>query len=266
MLPRLLAPDRPDWRWARVADLSQFSNTQATARLRSEDEATRRAYMFRRALDRGTPDDFPDLHAAHHVFHTRPHARFFLEGMLLAGADNERIASVSADVDAVSVVQAYHDLFFAVRPYLKKPAWVVASVFQGPVYRTHAMDRSGIMLRVAWILGPQAFETMVCRGNATELDRNQIRTMVETILHSQLAEVAFSAATRQDLPDWITAFLAKVDDAKAPGSSDAEVSGHVVSFLDGLALSVADPTDTRNLNLPAREARAIAIPEVATNA
>lgn len=257
MLPRLLAPDRPDWRWARVADLSQYSVTQAVARLQSEDEIVQRAYKFRCSLDRGTPDDDPEFHAAHYIFHSLPNERFYIEGMLIGGADNERIIR-SLPFDDQDVVQAYHDLFFAVRPYRDRPAWVASAVFDGPVYRAHHADRKGVAIRLAWMLGPELFETVTCIGTTSEAQRQHLREMIDSVLHSQVAELSLSACSRHDLPDWIGSFLTKADEARKAGGSD-DYQEALGSFLDGISMSVADPTANRNLNLPAREPRAVEI-------
>ena len=231
--------------------------TQAVARLQSEDELTRRAYRFRCSLDRGTPDDDASYHAAHYLFHSMPNERFYIEGMLLAGADNTRITK-SLPFDGEDVVQAYHDLFFCVRPYRDKPAWVYSAVFNGPVYRTHQADRNGVALRLAWMLGPDLFEAMNCAGMTTEAERQRMREMIDSVLHSQVAELALSACSRHDLPDWIGAFITKADEARKAGGSD-DYQEALSTFLDGVSLSVADPTATSNLNLPAREPRAIEV-------
>ncbi len=85
-MSRLLAPDRPDWRWARVADLSRYSDMQALSRLKEEDETTQAAFKFKRSLDRGMGAAYPEFDAAHELFMNQPQDRTFMEILLLSGA------------------------------------------------------------------------------------------------------------------------------------------------------------------------------------
>ena len=259
MLPRLLAPDRPDWRWVRVVELSGYANAQAVARLQSEDRQTRKLYAFKRALDRGASDTYAVYHAAHYLHNSLPEQRFILEGMLLAGADNPRVAQQLALGDqGLEVVQAYHDTFFEVRPYLDKPAWITAAVLEGPSYRAHQHDRKGLTLRLAWLLGLQVFEELMFRAGRSTEAQSVICELVEGIMHSHVAELAFSAGSRSELPEWVGGFLGRVEDQRRKGGAGGDDYAEAISsFLGGMGLSVADPTDERNLSLPAREPRAV---------
>lgn len=263
MLPRLLAPDRPDWRWTRAVELAQYSNTQAAVRLQSEDPGVRRAFGYKRALDRGTPEDFGPEHAAHYLYTSDPRRRYFIEGLILGreGSD-ERIAEF-AGVPISDIILAYHDLFFAIRPFLDSPGWIAAAVFDGMPYRTHPGDIRGIHHRLAWLLGHNAFRQLV-NGRVDFDSRSEFNAVIADVLRSNVLELSLTVAARHESPDWLRAFTElanKEMDAEVGGDSSFEEAAG--QFLDSLGISVADPTDASNLELPAREPRAITTsPEV----
>jgi len=251
---RLLAPDRPDWRWARVAELSQYSTTAALARLQQEDEVTRRAFEFRRALDRGLmPGEFKKHEAAYELFMNRPEMRLQLEGFLIAGEKDDPIAY---DIYSTpEVVELYHDLFFWVRSGLDRPIWLNSAVFGGlPHTNTHLGDTRGTALRMAYKLGPVAFREMLGAGLSSETTVQQMKSMVHEVLMTQVAMMSFSAGTHRELPEWVGRLMDQKDSGASSGNNDMDRAIDV--FFEDLSISVADPTDERNLNLPAREERA----------
>jgi len=252
-MARLLAPDRPDWRWARVAELSEYSNTAALARLQEEDEPTRLAYEFRRSLDRGCGDKYPLHDAAHELFMSRRDLRIQVEGLIIAGADDEHTAYATMTPDP-KVIETYHDLFFWVRPGLDRPAWLNSVVFGGlPQMNAHPNDVSGTVLRLARKIGHVAFTELINGGLCSDMTVTDLRRMTQEVLLTQLATLSFGAGAGRDMPEWTARMLEIGPDASRGGSDGFEKA--IDTFFDELAISVADPTDERNLSLPAREPR-----------
>lgn len=250
---RLLAPDRPDWRWARVADLSQYSTTAALARLQDDDALTRRAYEFRRALDRGfVPAEYREIEAAYDIFMNRPDMRMQVEGLLIAGADDETIAYQAFSPS--KVIELYHELFFWVRPGLNRSAWLNSAVFGGlPQMNAHMGDLRGTVLRLAMKIGAHAFLEMISAGLSTDTTTQQLKAMVNEVLMTQVAMMSFSASRSHELPEWVGKLMDQKDSGQGAGNSDMDRA--IDAFFDGLGISVADPTEQRNLELDAREER-----------
>jgi hypothetical protein len=251
-MPELLAPDRVDWRWARVLELTQYSDTEALPRLRHEDEVTRRAFRFKRMFDKGLGDEFPEMHAAHHIYINQPHYKDILEVLLLSGASDEKILDY-VWAKSCGVITSYHDLFFAVRPGLSKPGWICASVFGGmPHQSVHHLDRHGIMLRMAWYGGLSVVEDMLKGGILSADVQDKLRSVMKDALLRNAAETALTLNNNSEqAPD-----LLRITMDMPSANSDKDVSPLeevVDDFLGGLTLTVADPTDKRNLSLPAKE-------------
>jgi hypothetical protein len=251
-VPELLAPDRVDWRWARIVELSQYSDTEALPRLKKEDEVTRRAFKFKRAFDKGLGDDYPEFNAAHYIYVNKHHTRHILEALLLAGASNSKILEyVWADVE--DVIQAYHDLFFCVRAGLNKPAWICSTVFGGlPHQNVHQLDKHGIFLRLAWYGGLTVAEELIRGGTLTEEVRMQLRDVMKDALLRSATETALTLTSRSDqAPELLRITLdSSEEDA---GAKIGEYERAVADFMGDLSITVANPKDERNLSLPARE-------------
>lgn len=256
MRSSLLLPDRPDWRWARAAELSQLSLSEASARLQSEDKETRLAYRFKRAFDHGEIDRYPMHHAAYQLYLENGMSRLFLEGMLLGGADNEAIMENAPFCDE-QILEVFHDLFFCVRPYRTKSSWVVSYVIRGSLNSTNMHDRSGMSLRLAWLLGADVFSQMMMRGRLGEAGRSSVRDMVKDISYSQLAEFALSANSRHEAPEGLRMLIEWKHEAGSSGGSDDKMSDAISTFLGDMGITVADPTEASNLQLPAAEPRYI---------
>lgn len=252
-MARLLAPDRPDWRWARVADLSQYSDMQALSRLKHEDETTQAAFRFKRAFDRGMIDAYPVFEAAYELFMSDPQDRTSMEILLLAGADNNLIAE-KLGIASSDVVDVYHDLFFAVRPYrAKATAWIASKVFGSFSHQgVHRNDRHGIALRLAWLGGIEVAIGLLDGDLSNEAVISALRLIAQGALVANAAETALTGFTR---PDQAPEFFRISMDMEAAGGSGGEFEKQVTAFLDELTLTVADPTDQSNLELPAREER-----------
>jgi len=252
----LLLPDRPDWRWARVATLSQLSLSEATARLQKEDDETRLLYRFKRSLDCGDVDRYPAHLAAYQIYVENAIARLYLEGMLLAGATDDAIMEQAPFCDE-RILEVFHTAFFNVRPFRTKSSWVVSYVIRGSLNSANAHDRSGMSLRLAWLLGADLFEQMLFKGTLGERGRGVVREMVKDISYSQLAEFALSASSRHEAPEGLRMLIEWKHEAAGGGGVDDKMSDAISTFLGDLGITVADPTESRNLQLPAAEPRHI---------
>jgi len=251
---QLLGPDRPDWRWARVADLTQYSHTAALARLQREDELTRLVYDFRRALDRGMEEDYPELAAAYDLYMNHKQQRMLVEGLMLAGASNDKLCEYGFFND--KLLNYYHDVFFWVRPGLDKPIWLNAVIFGGmPHINAHHKDVTGTVHRLAWKLGADIFAELLKRGLSSDMNMIQVRSLAAEVLTTQLAMLSFSAGSGRDLPEWGARVLDFAKDQK-PGSDSTDIDSILDTLLGKDGISVADPTIQDNLSLPARELRA----------
>lgn len=260
-MPGMIGPTRVDWRWARVAELANLSTTAACARMAREgdDERIRRLYEFRRALDIGMEDEYPEIQGAHEIYMNWPELRLTMEGMLLGGGEDDQIAQRS--MCHPSVVAAYHDMFFWVRPALlgRQSAWLNAVLFGGmSSMHAHTGDVHGIALRLALRLGFDGFVNLLDAGLTTQTTRDQLYDLLSQTLLVQASTMAMTVGGAHDLPDWATRVL---DNRSDTGGTD-DTSDAVESFLRGLAISVADPVEADNLSLPAREDRVIAYSEV----
>lgn len=261
-MTQLIAPDRPDWRWARVAELSQHSTTSALALLKKEDELTLRAYQYKQDLDKGLGERHPELDAAHTLFVAHPTMRMHVEALLIAGADNDLIAD--ACFLSPDVVELYHEIYFWVRPGLKRPVWINSTFFAGFTHSgAHHADTHSIALRLGWKLGPEVYIALTQSGLNSETARGQIRTMVQDVLYAQAANLCFASQHVHETPDWFRAIVE--DKGGGKGSSNDDLGNAIDKFFDGMGISVADPTNESNLSLPAREERAVEY-EVVSNA
>jgi hypothetical protein len=125
--------------------------------MRRDDAATREAWQFRRGLGRcccgeagrGWPAErFPEMAEAYAAYTAaEPLRRAELEARLLAG---EGDAAVAAKVGmSAAGVAAYHDVFFAVRPRLAHPHYVLGVVLGGGrVYYAPDPADHGLLLKL----------------------------------------------------------------------------------------------------------------------
>jgi len=140
----------PAWRWHRSGYLLDHGRQP----LRRDDDATREAWLFRRALGRcrGEEDreslarDFPALVDAHRLFTTdEPLRRAELEARLLAGQTDDVIAARCGMTPAD--VTSYHDVFYEVRPHLKASSYIATVVLTGKPYKGIARDDHEVILK-----------------------------------------------------------------------------------------------------------------------
>ncbi len=254
----MLAPGRIDWRWASAADATEYSDSEAVSKLQSADPATREAFLFKRALDAGLDvSRWPSYSAAYELYSSREKERLFVEGLLLAGAPNELVADMSA-CDPEDV-QAFHDLFFDVRPRLDKPGWVVAHLFGGTLYGAiNPRDKVAQLHRIAWLGGEDVFLSYYS-GEWNPKLGNNLAALIKGVLAKQSLLASMCITGRDEINiDVLRVFLetTKEDIAKTVGGGSKEQEAAVMEFIKSVPLTVADPTDQRNLNLPAREKRA----------
>lgn len=250
---RLLAPGRPDWRWARAVELAQYSPAAAAARLEKEDELTKRAYEFRRAMDHGTEYRHPVMDAAYQLFLNEPSLKMLVDGMLIAGCDDHQIADQAMTDE--QVIACYHDTFFWVRPGLDKSAWLNSVVFGGMLeVNANSRDVYGVVLRLARKLGGTAFIDLISAGIANASTLQQLMSITRQVLTTQAAMISFTVGGGRDLPEWVVSVAS--DKANTTGAVD-DASKAVDEFLAGITLSVADPTEVRKITPPAREERVL---------
>jgi hypothetical protein len=142
----------PARRWLRAGYLLAHGRWP----MRRDDDATREAWQFRRGLarcrgeaGRGWPAErFPDMAQAYAAYTAaEPLRRAELEARLLAGQGD---AAVAAKVGmSAAGVATYHDVFFAVRPRLAHPHYVLGVVLGGGrVYYAPDPDDHGLLLKL----------------------------------------------------------------------------------------------------------------------
>jgi hypothetical protein len=133
-LPNPLDPWKdPAWRWHRSGYLLDHGRHP----LRQDDEATRQAWRFRRALTQCRTDadreqlaqDYPGLAEAYGVYTGEPPKRWELEARLLGGDPDVTVAA-RCGLSAAAVA-AYHATFYEVRPHLHADTYVM-TVLIGP--------------------------------------------------------------------------------------------------------------------------------------
>jgi hypothetical protein len=120
----------PRWRWRRCGYLLQHGRRPVSD---LDDDTTRQAWLFRRALEPHCRDEadrqqlareVPDLFEAHSVYTSDPPMRRWeVEARLLGGGDDDAIAA-RCGLSAAGV-RAFHDLFYEVRPHLQAGSYVI---------------------------------------------------------------------------------------------------------------------------------------------
>jgi hypothetical protein len=164
-LPNPTAPCKdPAWRWHRSGYLLDHGRTP----LRQDDEATQKAWLFRRALAQCHTDadreqlaqDYPGLVEAHAVYTGEPLRRAELEARLLAGSDDRTVASTMGL--SPTAVAAYHDLYFDVRSHLNAHAYVLGVVLSGKPFGVLTLDdRETILKTLGYQLGEAAVDAVL---------------------------------------------------------------------------------------------------------
>src|SRR5262249_47416811 len=158
------------WRWLRCGYLLEHDRQP----LSRDDDATREAWLFRRALGRCRAEEdrewlarnFPALADAHRLFTTdEPLRRAQLEARLVAGETDDVIATRCSITPAG--VTWYHAVFYEVRPHLKASNYIATVVLAGKPYKGIARDdHEAILKSLAYELGGQMVdEVLDCLRN-----------------------------------------------------------------------------------------------------
>jgi hypothetical protein len=124
----------PAWRWRRYGHLLDHGRHPSPS---LDDDATREAWLFRRAQARCRTEadcerltaDYPALAEAHALYTGEPLKRWELEARVLAG-DSDEVIAARCGLSAAAVA-AYHATFYEVRPHLHAATHVV-NVLIGP--------------------------------------------------------------------------------------------------------------------------------------
>ncbi len=177
--------------------------------------------------------------------------------MILADSNDDTIANLAA-CDSADI-QAFHDLFFDVRSRLMKPGWVVAQLFGGSLYGSiNPRDRVAQLHRIAWLGGQDIFLSYYS-GDWNPTLATDMSDLIKSVLAKQSLLASMCMVGRDEVNiDVLRVFLetTKEDVARTAAGGDEEQSRAILGFLKSIPLTVADPTDERNLTLPAQEKRA----------
>src|SRR5262245_44795088 len=248
----------PAWRWLRCGYLLNHRRRPSSR----DDDATREAWLFRRALGRCRAEEdrewlarnFPALAEAHRRFTTDELLqRATLEAHLLAGESDDLIAARCAMRPAG--VLAYHDVYFEVRPYLKASGYIATVVLAGKPYKGIARDdHEAVLKSLAYELGGEMIDAIldflrdapVVPASLTDLDVPALRR-----LHDRLqVKVAVLALTTPaaDLPPatWLRLLqdLATSRQARTADRGEAAVPCTIQAALDAAGcLSYAGHSD-----------------------
>jgi hypothetical protein len=251
------APTRPDWRWSAIAHAESLSDPRARGYLDKNDEVLQRGFSFKKALDIKfeTSLRYPDMTAAYKLYMGPSNVRGMIEGYLLTGADDERIAE--SFCCRPETVAAYHDLFFDVRSRLHAYAWISSAVFGDVAYTgVSKNDRQGMLHRIAWMGGLEVFESVLSpRANIREIS-GIYRDVIERALVQNSLETAISAGNNPEVAYQLLATTVdKLTNIEAEENSGSKDQDTITAFVQNIGITVADPTNEANLKLPAREIR-----------
>jgi hypothetical protein len=206
----------PARRWLRAGYLLRHGRWPT----RRDDPATREAWQFRRGLARcrGEADrarlarGYPALAAAHSLYTTaEPLRRAELEARLLSGGDD---AAVAARVGlSPAGVAAYHDVFFAVRPRLAHPHYVLGVVLGGGrVYYAPDPDDHGLLLKLfGYQMGGHYVdvllgyfrEPLVLPGSLDGLDEGALRRLLGKLRTKLLLLATTTPAEALPPEEWL---------------------------------------------------------------
>jgi hypothetical protein len=156
----------PARRWRRCEYLIAHGRRPFSGR---DDPATWAAWRFRWVLGRHGAEAgrerlsrwFPELHEAYRFFtEVEPLKRWELEARLLAGEADDVIAGKCGMTSAG--VQAYHDTFYAVRPYLHASAYIASVVLAGKACMSVPPDDHETLLKsLGYKLGGQMVDRVL---------------------------------------------------------------------------------------------------------
>lgn len=147
---------RPERRWLRANDL--IARDQQPGQL--DDEWT--GYVFKALVERHPSRRSMAILQAQRIREAEDQCfRWQLEGRLLAGQTNEVIAAVMQM--PVVVVEAFHETFYCVRPWLKATDWIMFQVIGGlPFLNFAGAEQPATLIRyMAYRAGVLAMEVAI---------------------------------------------------------------------------------------------------------
>jgi hypothetical protein len=252
----------PAWRWRRCQQLLERGWRPS----QHEEVLLQLAWEFHRDWLRCRHEGrhsvmtrlYPDFASAHRFWHdATPLQRAELEARLLAGEGDEGIAA-SCGLSA-SAFYLYHQLFFAVRPYLE----VVSYIFEEAIglrdhHRLRADDQEVLLKLAGYTVGATAVDRLlayfadppVCLSSLTSLDTAALETLRQKLLvHTWVLSLTglANAATAARSP----AIQDRLAQACAPPETGADMTNIFApalnrrQFLAEPAVSAAAPLVSR---------------------
>ncbi len=269
---------RADWRWGLVCDLSAMRETMARARLEEiNDLGVTAVYEFKMFRDReiDVGKDYRCIQNAYSLYTESPGLRSSLEAYLLCSditmediVEKWKIISPKKTL-ALGDIYAYAETFFDVRDILNKPEWICTLLFGdilGLIRDINNTSRLGEHHRAGWLLGSKILETYVDPKGALKSTlrggdlREALASQIEEIAYRQTLIASF-CKTRGDERSLETmrSVLMMIKDRAihalgGVGNGDTNADA-VMTFLQEIPFSVANPSLEANKQLPARETR-----------
>jgi hypothetical protein len=268
---------RADWRWGKVCELTAMRETAARARLEEiNDHGVTSAYEFKIFRDReiDVGEDYSCLKNAYTLFTEHPGLRSSLEAYLLCSdIEVEDILTKWSQGAKKGLklgdIYAYAETFFDVRDILHKPEWICTLLFGdilGLIRDINNTSRLGEHHRAGWLLGSKILETYADPKGALKSTlkggelREALASQIEEIAYRQTLIASF-CKTRGDERSLETmrSVLMMIKDRAVhalggAGTGDSNADA-VMTFLQEIPFSVANPSLEANKKLPAREAR-----------
>jgi hypothetical protein len=240
-----LAPDKPDWRWHAVTALLEC----AAVMLHQLDPLTQSVYKFRRQYRDRFIVTAADYAAAHELWHQRPYQRGILEGLILGGASDDVIQE-EMEIGTEDIA-AYVAMFFDVRG--RKRLDICNMVFQGAPHKGyHQNDRLGTMHRLGWFGGYKLLQALTTSGVNSDDTQRLCSAVCRDIMRRQLPEIGLSVGSQaQFAPEYLK--LSTEWDANSAQDTRNDLQEAVFKIFSQQTLEIADPSDERNLTLPAEE-------------
>jgi hypothetical protein len=226
-----------------------------------------RAYDMRRTIDNGLYWEPDAISMAYDLFTMRNgnDVALITEGYLLCPevsiADLARFTRLRPET-----VEAYGALFFDVRQAFADGAlgWISAQLFGARLHDyVSGRDIVGRTRRLAWLFGPKVLCSFL-NGGRNGVQEVDVKKAIQDGIRGYLQKLslinAMQCTGRGELD--VQVLKLQLDDVnKEAAQKVSEQAGQshgdeILRFLREVAVTVADPTDKRNLELPAREPRA----------
>lgn len=260
---------RTDQRWRTAVQLLERNVRNLDRLCRDLDPLTEEVVRFKYDYDRGLGFRHPAYDGASQLFFQKSDLRLGIEGGLLCGRESselEQVMGVPAEV-----IDAYHDMFFDVRPRLDNDGWISSVVFGGFAHiGADSRDARGLALRTAWIGGWDLFYHLIRKGFTTQQEQDLTKMLIESVSCRRASGMAFTAGNYPGSMEFIRTYLDMSKKAEDQDASAAAAEGRqlLTAFAERVLGTgrkrqlVADIGDERNLQLPAREPRVAQYEEV----